>query len=1652
MTIRIRDLVEVPPVQTVIRLKEGRTQSKVISESFVCTAEVHAHLNVLAAAFSRDHGTGCFLEGDFGSGKSHFLAALSVWLDNRPGADLLGNGNAALAELRSGGKRFLPVDISLVDYRSSTPLERIITTAIENAFSARGVDAVLTPMRRFIHHLGTILTVPSTARAFEKETGTGVADIESWFARDAREAFSRSLAFLEGIGVKGQEQLVDERIDVFERVMALVKESGFNGIVFIIDELSEFFRSKSDPSALNEDARTLQFLGEFASSQPLWIIAAVQESIERTGDIASATFRKIKDRFPVRFYLSTLHIRELLSGRLVRKKEGAVDTIRQIHETYRKAFPHFAIPFDEFLTVYPLHPVTLSLLEGLGELFSQHRGIVDFVHARIAGDPARDIPGILDRDANELLAPDALYDHFQTRLAEISAFHDFPRRIVPHLDSLITKIIDDDDDRILARRLIRTMVLYAVHPTAKPPAAQLLTELCACMFAPHDPLANVQFVTGAILDPLMAESRFIYRKEAPDGSLVNTLYGISATENVEGNLQARIRQAISEIRTDDSRILFEPLSRLDADLSWPGSDILRGPLTRIVMWRQSIRRAVVGLLLPGSEALLREQIKAELDSGEADFGLVLATGRTTFSLENTLVWRFCPKEIGNAVLVEYHAALTVSRELHVSNPAHAALVTPAADHLRKLEPLARQTVLELVYDGVFDGIDGLVENAALRLKRFERLLEAAAGHLLDIKYPRYREIAPRQPLSSRLYQRLLDEFVIPGTITMSEARAKGLIEVIETFAVPLGLVELKTGSYRLAPSLGEHPFLTWILSLINPSGPLPVADFMRETASGSWGVPKETAEFLLAALAQCGIIALQSQGRTLSLDLLPMTSIETADTIVAGELVSEANRDTLVNDCTFLAPSSGWGAFGLRQQREAWQTLIKFKKNMESILSDVTRQTGSFETYSAFSSFDFTSLHTKSDALAKVLHEVKVSWNAREGIERFCTAWRESELDDTSVSLIRNAHRFFDRFADKFIFIAHYLRNQSVENACTIDDDIDQRRSAVQVMLDDPLSFVIDDEGAQIGAAFELFRQWYLPLYRKRHEEHYAAMSAPPLNRLQERIARLLERLAAIPQIEIPSGVEQLLASLRDAGKSQCSRSIAEEMLRSPVCGCGYQITVQHIPSDTPDNPAAALDEAFMSYQRNLARPEILEALTAHAFALRDMESIMAERLDRLCSVLRDTTVAPRVLLDILDETTIREIERALSGSMKVEPRSLSTLFGKIGSRRLTPSRIRRMIDQWIGSVPENVLLSIDEIRGQEPFPRPSWWPSLHPGLIDNSTARVSPEEAKMLGAALEESFPAELVRKKLQQADSDVILGFITTERYHTAALRAAWLVLVKKTVGTPADFPSAEALDSSHCDTSVARAIRDRLLLLTQLQELSKRELPQRLAARTVLSALWTDEWSGAETRKILEHEVSALDASAQDWFITLPQQPVIDLSSGPGPVILLIDALPADCWLQVLEALGSLFSQAQQAWYKTGSRPDTVSSMAALFGFDRAVDPTEGFATAGARYSTLRGDEDRQIIDLLPPLSPEGAVVVRLNLVDNAAHEGKLPLHTLAGVVTTQLQHHLPVLIDECRSNGRTLFLTSDHGLSWIKGALRHGRGGVFEEVVFRAEWKE
>ena len=739
---RIGDLIEVPPVQTVIRLEEGRTRSESISKSFVFTTEVTSHFAVLADSLLKDHGRGFFLQGDFGSGKSHFLATLTAWLEDNPGSDVLSKHHGGLRRVKKSRRKFLTVDVSLVNYRSSTPLERILVEAIEAALVSRGIKIQLTPLSAFLNYFSTLLENKELASAFAKQAGVSPdylsepEEIDAYLRTNSRQSYTAGVRFMKSLGMEAPETLVEERHETFKRVLQAIRDAGFDGLVIIIDELSEFFRSKPDARGLNEDARTLQLIGELTGREPVWIIAAVQESIERTGDISQVTFQKIKDRFPVKLTLSTVHIKALISERLVKKKPGAGKTLHKLYEYFKRQFPSYKWRFEDFQATYPVHPTTIALLDGLGDLFSEHRGIVDFVHYRLAGDETRQIAGILDRPAYELLGPDSIYEHFSQKMAEFSGFHVYPRHVIPHLDEVIERIIDEED-RMLARRIIRILVLYRIHPTADIPTTIELTEQVACAISDQDPKLNVQFVAEAILDLLVERSKFLVKHPSDTGDPLDVVYEVVTEEDPSKTLKARISRAASEIPSNDTRLLSTVFSELSESASWPGPGFWEQGINRIITWLQSTRKVFISFLIQGEETAIKERIARALSDGDTDFAFVISLGKTDFRLEHTAVWEIpiSMDEKSSTILREFLATKQIASGLQPSNAADAPLIEVAQEAVAKLKPAAHQAALNVFYSGNFTDLKLTINSGTRQMKRFDKLLDEAGGILLEARYP-----------------------------------------------------------------------------------------------------------------------------------------------------------------------------------------------------------------------------------------------------------------------------------------------------------------------------------------------------------------------------------------------------------------------------------------------------------------------------------------------------------------------------------------------------------------------------------------------------------------------------------------------------------------------------------------------------------------------------------------------------------------------------------------------------------------------------------------------------------------------------------------------------------------------------------------------------
>lgn len=297
-------------------------------------------------------GGAFFLNGVFGSGKSHLLGVLAL-LGDRIGHRTFGTLHPHFAPQLHRFAPRLVVHFSLDDYAAAQwPLEAIFQREVQSEWARRGFS-------------------------------------------------SDEIAFPVGLSRGEQFALIDEALRAHD----------LSGLIVCIDELSLFLSAK-EHRELQADAAFLQFLGQRAARQStlsgLWIFAALQKSVENIGSIESYSLSQIKDRFTT-LPLSLAHVPSLIEKRLIEKRDAdALQRVcRDTFETSSRAFPHLDFGREEWERLYPFHPATVALLEAVvARFFSRTRSAVLFCAHSID----------LDADAATRVLPDALFDYLAPEL------------------------------------------------------------------------------------------------------------------------------------------------------------------------------------------------------------------------------------------------------------------------------------------------------------------------------------------------------------------------------------------------------------------------------------------------------------------------------------------------------------------------------------------------------------------------------------------------------------------------------------------------------------------------------------------------------------------------------------------------------------------------------------------------------------------------------------------------------------------------------------------------------------------------------------------------------------------------------------------------------------------------------------------------------------------------------------------------------------------------------------------------------------------------------------------------------------------------------------------------------------------------------------
>ena len=213
--------------------------------------------------------------------------------------------------------------------------------------------------------------------------------------------------------------------------------------------------------------------------------------------------------------------------------------------------------------------------------------------------------------------------------------------------------------------------------------------------------------------------------------------------------------------------------------------------------------------------------------------------------------------------------------------------------------------------------------------------------------------------------------------------------------------------------------------------------------------------------------------------------------------------------------------------------------------------------------------------------------------------------------------------------------------------------------------------------------------------------------------------------------------------------------------------------------------------------------------------------------------------------------------------------------------------------------------------------------------------------------------------------------------------------------------------------------------------------------MSEIWLNPWASRELRALVFEKVQAAVNRGDEWLATLPAVIPIDLSL--NPLVLLIDGVAPDIWLETQERLEAAASAGRLSWHRLEVTPKTAPAVAELFGF--RGDALDEFHARDIDYHQIKGDEVHGLAELLPDFASDKPAIIRISRIDDAAHAARLRLAQMPAEIAGFLNTELPHLLRIATAQKRQVIITTDHGLSLTHTGLSHGTGGVFERAVFR-----
>ena len=189
---------------------------------------------------------------------------------------------------------------------------------------------------------------------------------------------------------KDVKELMEEVIDEVK------KKNPTKGLMVIFDEFSDFLKQKK----LEDRNYNLQFyrqLGECSNSMDFIFMVSMQEDIFSNPKYVdqAESIGRTQQRYRT-IYITNQSVEEMISKRVVIKNSNQVMELRKKFKEIEPYFSNLAVEEDKYIQLFPVHPYVIETFYQLP--FYEKRGIIQFLTKEVKAILDKDFPTFVTYD------------------------------------------------------------------------------------------------------------------------------------------------------------------------------------------------------------------------------------------------------------------------------------------------------------------------------------------------------------------------------------------------------------------------------------------------------------------------------------------------------------------------------------------------------------------------------------------------------------------------------------------------------------------------------------------------------------------------------------------------------------------------------------------------------------------------------------------------------------------------------------------------------------------------------------------------------------------------------------------------------------------------------------------------------------------------------------------------------------------------------------------------------------------------------------------------------------------------------------------------------------------------------------------------------